>query len=559
MRAPLDNTRQFRESSSIVSFENCLIPDASQSASAAAAAPDRGSAAPSTGESVSSRWPHWLALFLLTSGAAAIRVVRLGAKPFWFDECFSVELARLSWGNFLHLLWWREANMSLYYLLLRIWLAGAPFSAQSESFVRGLSVVFSAATVPAIYWLGKLLFDRRVGLVAAALFTFNIYSIRYSQEARSYALFVLLATLSSGFLIAFLRNPTPRHRKAYVVCSILAMYAHFYALLLLAAHWIALRALRGPRTDDRKTGTSAPGSDELSRAWRIISMSALPLLIFVAKTGAGPIRWIPRPGLSDLGRFAISFTNGLPLIYGCACLVSLIPVRKNVLSRGQGWEGWCTQFLFVWLLFPTLLTVALSFARPVFLPRYMIFCLPALVILVAAGLVSIRPAWLSVPLTFLVLLLSTYSVHLVYNHDFDDERDAAGAATDFILDHTQPGDAIVLHIAEARVPYEFFRSLRAGENSSGAGFTKQLGPEILFPHSGAGLNYHDFTGKPTAESLRVGAAAHARLWVMLMYNETAASQPDLTTEQMDRVLAREFSHMQRWEFPRVEVRLYEKN
>jgi mannosyltransferase len=536
-----------------------LDPDTRQSASAAAAAADRGMAAPSTGESVSSRWPHWLTLFLLTSAAASIRMVRLGAKPFWFDECFSAELARISWANFLRLLWWREANMSLYYLLLRMWLAGAPFSAQSESFIRGLSVVFSAATVPAIYWLGKLLFDRRVGLVAAALFTFNIYSIRYSQEARSYALFVLLTTLSSGFLIAFLRNPTSRHRKAYVVCSILAMYAHFYAILLLAAHWIALRALRGPRTDDKKFVTSAPDFHELSRAWRIISISALPLLIFVAKTGAGPIRWIPRPSLLDLGRFALYFTNGLPLVYGCACLVSLIPVRKNVLSRGQGWEGWRTQFLFVWLLFPILLTVALSFARPVFLPRYMIFCLPALVILVAAGLISIRPGWLSIPLTFLVLLLSTYSVPLVYNHDFDDERDAADAATAFILDHAQPGDAIVLHIAETRVPYEFFRSLSAGENSASVSFAKQLGPEILFPHSGAGLNYHDFTGKPTAESLRAGAEAHRRLWVMLMYNETTASRPDLTTEQIDGVLAQKLPHMQRWEFPRVEVRLYEKN
>jgi mannosyltransferase len=470
-----------------------------------------------------------------------------------------VELARISWANFLHLLWWREANMSLYYVLLRGWLAVAPFSAQSESFIRGLSVVFAAATVPAIYWIGKLLFDRRVGLVAGALFTFNIYSIRYSQEARSYALFVLLATLSSGFLIAFLRNPTARHRKAYVAFSILAIYAHLYAMLLLAAHWIAVRTFRGPAAHDTESGTSAQVLKELGRAWRIIGICALPLLIFVVKTGAGPIRWIPRPGLSDLGRFAIDFTNGLPLIYGCACLVSLIPVRKNVLLRGQGWEAWRAQFLFVWLLFPVLLTVALSFARPVFLPRYMIFCLPALVILAAAGLVSIRPAWLSVLLSFLVLLLSTYSIHLVYDHDFDDERDAAGTATNFILDHTQPGDAIVLHIAETRVPYEFFRSARAGENSASASFTKQLGPEILFPHSAAGLNYHDFTGKPTADWLRAGADAHPRVWVMLMYNESAALRPDPTTEMMSGVMAQEFPHMQRWEFRRVEVRLYEKN
>ena len=65
---------------------------------------------------------HWLTLLLLLAASAAIRFLFLARKPFWFDECFSVEVARLDWRNFLHLLWWREANMSLYYVLLRIWL-----------------------------------------------------------------------------------------------------------------------------------------------------------------------------------------------------------------------------------------------------------------------------------------------------------------------------------------------------------------------------------------------------------------------------------------------------
>jgi hypothetical protein len=168
---------------------------------------------------------------------------------------------------------------------------------------------------------------------------------------------------------------------------------------------------------------------------------------------------------------------------------------------------------------------------------------------------SIRPAWLSVLLAFVVLLMSAHTVPFVYGHDFDDERDEAGVATNFVLDQTEPGDAIVFHIAETRVPYEFFRSARASENSASPSFTKQLGPEILFPHSGEGLNYHDFTGKPTADLLRATASAHPRLWVMLIYNETA-SRPDATTEMMDRVLGEDFPHMQRWGFHRVEVRLY---
>ncbi len=52
----------------------------------------------------------------------------------------------------------------------------------------------------------------------------------------------------------------------------------------------------------------------------------------------------------------------------------------------------------------------------------------------------------------MLLLCGAVIVPFVYGHDFDDERDASGAATDFILDHAEPGDAILFHIAETRVP-----------------------------------------------------------------------------------------------------------
>ena len=142
------------------------------------------------------------ALAMLTAAATVLRFLFLVRKPFWFDECFSVEVARLRWRDFFQLLWHREANMALYYLLLRGWLhfGSSPF------FIRSLSVILSLAAVWAIYWLGAKLFDRRVGLLSAALLSFNAYHIRYAQEARSYSLFVLLAILSSGFFVAALRN-----------------------------------------------------------------------------------------------------------------------------------------------------------------------------------------------------------------------------------------------------------------------------------------------------------------------------------------------------------------
>jgi mannosyltransferase len=510
-------------------------------------------------QSRSAGWAHGLTLLLLLSAGAVLRFRCVDSKPFWFDEAFSVEVARLDWRNFLHLLWWREANMSLYYVLLRAWL----HFGQSPLFIRSLSVVISAATVPAIYWVAQLLYDRRVALLATALLTFNAYSIRYAQEARSYSLFLLLATLSSGFLISWVRetdhdlrsqSATSRSRAAlrngYVITSVLAAYAHLYAILLIPAHWIAVRISR----HDEKLG----GLPEIRPAWKAIGLGVIPLLIFVAKTGAGPIRWIQRPGLGDLFEFFEHLSGGdnwiLPLVFAAACVAAVVPLGRSLWSEGQSWEVWRCQFLLSWLLFPVVFTVLVSFARPVFLPRYMIFCLPALLILAAAGLARLN-RWLLPPALVAILLLGLEGTAFVYGHDFDTERDSSGRAANFILDHTQSGDAILFHIAETRVPYEFFRSLRAGTNTASPQFTRPLGPDILFPRHGPGLDYRDFTGKPIAEFVRPAIAGHRRIWLMLMHNGPA-EDPDPTTRMLSEVVGRTFPSVRRWQFPLVEVRLY---
>ncbi|HKR94635.1 MAG TPA: hypothetical protein VJW55_04715, partial [Candidatus Angelobacter sp.] len=332
---------------------------------------------------------HWLALLLLLAASIGVRVFCLACKPFWFDECFSVELARISWRNFVRLLWWREANMSLYYMLLRTWL----HFGQSPSFIRGLSVLFSLATLPGIYWLARVLYDRKVALITASLFAFNAYSLRYAQEARSYALFLLLATLSSALLITFLRTPGPRTRLSYVVISILAAYAHFYALLLMVAHWLALRfaasSFASQLSSGADSGNLKPETQNstrtLGKAWRVVAIAVAPLLIFVAKTGAGPIRWIHRPSVRDVLDFFAHLAGGnswlLLVLYAAACVAAMAGHWNCLFKRAQSWETWRCQFLLIWLLLPVVFTVLLSFARPVFLDRYMIFCLPPLLIL----------------------------------------------------------------------------------------------------------------------------------------------------------------------------------
>jgi mannosyltransferase len=500
------------------------------------------SASVSSSHPASADWPRWIILLLLLGPATAMRLLCLACKSFWFDECFSVEVARMDWHNFLHILWWREANMSLYYALLRIW----QHFGSTEFFIRALSVFFAAMSIPAIYWLARLMFDQKVAFIATSLLALNDFHIRYSQEARSYALFFLLATLSSGFLILFLRRPKKRWRTAYTLASILAVYAHFYALLLLAAQWLVLRRAGIPVDDQSRPGVTA----DLRRAWIAIGIAVSPLVVFVAKTGAGPIRWIQRPGITDVWNFWKYFSGGVPLLAAAALVLITVWLGKRLWAKDQGWEIWRVQFLAVWLLFPILFTLLLSIAKPVFYPRYMLFCLPALLMLFAFALASLPSRWLRVTVVCATMVLSARVIPFVYAHDFEDERDGAGDATNFILDHAQAGDGVIFHIPQARVPYQFFRSLRAGRSVGTEGF----GPDILYPRHGATLEYLDLKSRLSPDLLRSIIAGRPRIWVVLMYN--GPKLPDPTAVLLKQTLPRSYSRVERWEFPKVEVLLY---
>lgn len=499
-------------------------------------------------------WLDGLFLASVIGIGLVFRFKHLILKPFWFDECFSVELSRLQWGSFLRVIWWREANMSLYYALLRIWL----HLGQSEFFIRSLSVLFAAATIPAIYWLARQLYSRKVALLASVLFTVNAYNVRYSQEARSYTLFVLLATLSSGFFIVWLRNPSHRSRAAYILISVLAVYAHFYALLLIAGQWIVLRFFGVPHPENLESTQSATAREF---PWKAIGLGVLPVVAFIGTTGAGPIHWLHRPSLYDLFAFWQDFSGAanwmLPAIFALACIATAATEGKGLIRRSQTWEIWRIQFLLVWLLFPIILTVALSFLHPVFLPRFLIFCQPALMILVASGITRLRRAWLIAPVLGLILLLAVQGIFFVYGHDYDDQRDGSGAAVNFVLDHSQPGDAILFHIAEARVPYEFFRSFRVHRNTVSPEFSGRFGPDILFPHFGPGLDYSDFKAKPIPEILRSELRNYFRVWVMFMYNQGGGA--GRTTAMLTQLLSQDFPPAECRDFSEVEICLYTRD
>ncbi len=193
----------------------------------------------------STRWFLW-AIVGLTALGAAIRFSTLGLQSYRHDEAVTagrVLIASLT--GTMHLVWTSESTPPLYYLLAWGW---SHLFGVHEVGLRSLSALFGTATVPVAYLAGRELIGRRVGLVIAALVAVNPILVWYSQDARAYALLVLLSTAALLFFLRARRTASRRDLAWWAVFSALALATHYFAFFPLAieALWllVAVRPLR---------------------------------------------------------------------------------------------------------------------------------------------------------------------------------------------------------------------------------------------------------------------------------------------------------------------------
>jgi mannosyltransferase len=430
----------------------------------------------------------------ITILGALLRLHYLDRESFWFDESASVAIARLDWGGLWKVVSRLEANMALYYGLLHVWIG---FS-ESEFVVRCLSVVAGVLTVPLIYAIGKRMFGTKVGLVSAVLLSANPFHIKYSQEARGYSLVVLLVTLSFLFFIAALQNQSRNYWIGYVLASTLAVYAHFFAVLVLGAQWISLVLLR---------------LRDVPRSKLLISISViivllLPLAVFVFTRDSGQLAWVSKPGIYAVYDLLESLAGGgkpLGLAYFASCFVALLLAVGAWIRSRRSFDTWHYGVLASWLFVPVLTAFAISLWKPIFVDRFFIICLPALVLLAAIGVSRIRQRWIFAGSLVVLMLLSARKIPL-YGAPL--EKEDWRGATSYVVSHASPRDAILFYTSYGRFGFDYYaRRLKLQSQTF----------KIMFPDQ---LDFNPATKVDPDDSLLSSLPEqYQQVWLFVRFNE----------------------------------------
>lgn len=338
-----------------------------------------------------------LALGVLLVVATFARFETLTQRPIWLDEHFVIKVVRNA-TSVAEV--WRvgEADYGRHpplHYVLSYWTYGL---ARPEVALRAPSAVFGVLYVAILALLGRKLFGRRVGLLAAGMAALAVYHIEYSQEGRAYSLITLLAVGQGWLVYAALERLRAWHVVAFVACGAASVYTHHIGLVT-QGYLGAIVAVVGIAAWRRRARAEHEGSAAAADARRTLVASGA-LLAGLAAVGltylpnldelqgffAAPEQLTARHTLRLSPRFFYDLASRWGSGDGWVAILYLTLFCAgciDVLRRRDARAG-----LLLWFAAPIAVYVAIPFSK-FFSIRYAMTALPAFTLLSAAGAVFI--------------------------------------------------------------------------------------------------------------------------------------------------------------------------
>lgn len=320
-------------------------------------------------------------------------------ESLWLDETMTYWVVTGSLPEAMHKGFFMQGPGLLYFLV--VWCFVSVFGS-SEVVLRAPSVISLLALAGVTTLLAKKIVGKQLAVFAVLiLLSFSSVSTA-GVDARPYALALCLVTVSVYFLVRWTSDGDKNARSYHAFFAVLAVYSHGIMLpifLFYGLYHLILRLLRNDRLPLR--------SIILTYAVAGIFLSPALCQLFVIYQKRNIMSFAPAPTVADL------FFTWVPWDI-LALLLAVILLRlasskpRDIVALPK---KEAVMLLLLWHLLPPLVLFIWSVlsGASVYSPRYFVWALPALAMLVALILSSVRFGAIRG-----VVVIVFIAVHLLY-------------------------------------------------------------------------------------------------------------------------------------------------
>ena len=339
-------------------------------------------------------------VFVLVSSLVfvVLSIFAMSGRLPWQDEDFTLFLIAQSWPDFWHIVSVREMNMSLYYILLKLWseLSSAPV------FLRTLSVIFTLTTASYVFRLATKVSSKQAAHVAIVVCFFSAILFRYSQELRGYSLFALTSTIAVFYWLEVLSKDYFKSWFYFTLSCILVVYSHMLVAVVITAQFILLLY---------RANFSKQKIVKVALSTFVIWLFIFPLAYQFLQLGSNPISWAQtltvKGGvdlLNDL--FVTPFLDSnkvrLVLLAISALLIFSLLARRDDNSQKLN--------LFMLLAISLGVFSVLALYVPIMNARFVVNLIPLFAVLLAIAYTRLPSQLLKAPLVVTFFSISAFSV-----------------------------------------------------------------------------------------------------------------------------------------------------
>jgi hypothetical protein len=395
---------------------------------------------------VSASTAIWL-LSLVVVVALATRLHTFMDRPAWDDEMWTLRNMYTSdWGELLRVAF-DDYWPPLHYVVLNV---VARVADTSILWLRLPSVIFGVVAVAAMYPLGMLLFrNRAMALVGSAMFAGMTTHVLFSQEARVYAMQVLLVVLTAFF---FYRSFWERRiAPAFVLTAVLLTYTHSFSSWYFLAGLSVYVLVAALIWKDREAFLRGFASMALVLLLWLPLVAAFVWARFRREIVV-PTYWATGedrlPGVFDLieqyqGLAVRSWAGAAFMVLFIALAIALAWRELNTQERsetrasGPPGNARAVVFLICWITVPVLFSLAVSVGtsmKTFGAIRYHMAVLPGICLLATAGFAALRYRTMFAVAAAIVVLLPLAELPRYYR-DFTQTREAHDQAAALVREH----------------------------------------------------------------------------------------------------------------------------